>query len=459
MRSKNAGIKLFLSASLSLFAASAFCADYEAGMYDSYMATSNSSFYNSSYIAFTAGWSSTNDFIDTPELSLKSGSSQTAEQSIYDISGATFSNLKYLSVSVGAAVTISDSVVEIGSFVDVGDVKNGYASSLLFKNCDTVITANETNRVDGGASMLVEGGTFKMLEGDSDMQTFVIGQGSSLTFKDAEVDVSGVELATRTDNSYSGVSATINIENCTFTSGYIDTYSYELKGALSTLNITKGSKATLALAKTHLAYDWGTGQYYETVQYMRGGIVNVSGEGTVLNLTSDMIQADDLDDQVYTSKLNVLDGASASVDGDVNISAVKLDGGSLSADNIEVGSGRTLEVLGNSVLTADTLIVMDGSQVVFGDGITLDIETLDVMIEDLKSGMNYDIRAIFGERFGDILLAVGDNVFMSDFEGNTYLAEVSGSILTAGAAVPEPAACAAIFGALTLAFAAYRRRS
>ena len=294
---------------------------------------------------------------------------------------------------------------------------------------------------------------------DSDMQTFVIGQGSSLTFKDAEVDVSGVELATRTDDSYLGVSATINIENCTFTSGYIDTYSYELKGALSMLNIAKGSKATLALAKTHLAYDWGTGQYYETVQYMRGGIVNVSGEGTVLNLTSDMIQADDLDDQVYTSKLNVLDGASASVDGDVNISAVKLDGGSLSADNIEVGSGRTLEVLGNSVLTADTLIVMDGSQVVFGDGISLDIETLDVMIEDLKSGMNYDIRAIFGERFGDILLAVGDNVFMSDFEGNTYLAEVSGSILTAGAAVPEPAACAAIFGVLTLAFAAYRRRS
>ena len=88
----------------------------------------------------------------------------------------------------------------------------------------------------------------------------------------------------------------------------------------------------------------------------------------------------------------------------------------------------------------------------------LNFEKLEILIADLESGMNCDLVNIFGERFGDVLAAVGDNVYMSDYEGNSFYAEISGSIITAGAAIPEPATCAAIFGVLAWAFAAYRKR-
>ena len=323
----------------ALFALSAFCADYENTIFDYYIETSDKSFYNPESITFRAGWTSTNDTIETPTLTLNNDTSQTADQKFYNITGISFSGVEDFYVEGGASVSINDATLNIGSRVRVQGVHSygGYASQLFLKNCETRISATSRNSVGEGASMIVEGGTFTVLNGASSVQTFAVSQGSSLTFRDANVDFSGVELATRTNNGYATISATINVENSTFTAGYVDLYGYVSAMALPVLNITKGSKVTMSLEKTYSAYDWSTGEFYDAVQYMRGGTINVSGTGSVLNLTSSLIQADTIDLQVYTSSINVSDGAKADIAGIINLSAVEVNGGSIEADSIVVG--------------------------------------------------------------------------------------------------------------------------
>ena len=78
--------------------------------------------------------------------------------------------------------------------------------------------------------MTVDGGNFTVVDNASYKQ-FAVTQGSSLTFKNAYVDLSCAELSTLTDSTYSNRFASINIENSSFKSGYVDLYGYESSGA------------------------------------------------------------------------------------------------------------------------------------------------------------------------------------------------------------------------------------
>ena len=358
------------------------------------------------------------------------------------------------------SATISNSKLNIENKLTVSDVHffNNFASQLVLKNCETNIANLDGSKTGGGASMIVEGGVFNVGKGSSTSEFFSVWQGSSLTFRDANVDFSGAELSTKTDSSYSNSSATINVENSTFVSGYIDLYGYDSSGALPAVNITKGSHATIVLEQTYDAYDWDTGEWYKAVRYMRGGTITVSGENTVLIVKSSVIQGVSVDDQVYTSSLVISDDASAYVEGVIDVSRLDVENGNLVSEGIIVRDDRTLNIAGNSTITADYLSVFENARVTLSQDSILNFEKLEILIADLESGMNCDLVNIFGERFGDVLAAVGDNVYMSDYEGNSFYAEISGSIITAGAAIPEPATCAAIFGVLAWAFAAYRKR-
>lgn len=109
----------------------------------------------------------------------------------------------------------------------------------------------------------------------------------------------------------------------------------------------------------------------------------------------------------------------------------------------------------------ETLSVQAGTSVALADG-TL-VERLNIVFDsDFVEGdrISYDLGEIFGDSLtvvasaieteGDFTVtnASGDEFFAQYIDGNTII----------GSMVPEPSTYAAIFGALALAFAAYRRR-
>ena len=128
-----------------------------------------------------------------------------------------------------------------------------------------------------------------------------------------------------------------------------------------------------------------------------------------------------------TNKLSLLDGASVSVD-------------SLDASNLIVSRGTKVEVS-----SADALA----------------IENLNIILEDLSP---LEFSEIFKTADGETIVFSDEitNISVSNSNGDLYENVVfsydpEGNV-TGIAAVPEPAACAAILGALALALATYRKR-
>ncbi len=432
--------------------ASLFCADYESSLYRDYIQSSGKSFYNSNDISFRGGWDSSNDSIDAPTLYIDNDSSKTAEQKKYNIESASFSNLQSLYVQSGANAVISNSSLNIGNKLSVNSVHyyGKFASSLTLKNCNTTLNANNLSEVRDGANMTVEGGSFTVLEGGSYKQSFTVSQGSYLTFKNTQVDFSGATLSTRTNSSYSETSAVINIDNSVFTTGYVDMYGYVSSGALPVLNITNGSNVTMSLANTYSAYDWSTGEFYEETQYMRGGTVNVSGDGSVLNLNSALIEEEtNPDGQVYTSAVNISDGGKVVVAGDVKLTTVELfENSILEADNVE----------------AENLLITEGANLMLGEGGSVNFSRLDIVLTSLtlQGGESIDLESILGDDTSVVLSALQeDEVFnLQDSDGNIFECAISSDGLAhVGAQVPEPASYAILFGVFSILYVLKRRKN
>lgn len=226
----------------------------------------------------------------------------------------------------------------------------------------------------------------------------------------------------------------------------MDLYTYDSNQKTTVFNIESGSTANV---ETFSMYGMNN----------RGGTINVNG-GT-LNVSDGFVQADDSGSQVFTTKLNVTNGGKVDLAGSLDIASATVDGGTLIADSIIVGDGRSLSVAGNSVIDADLLSVFDTATVSLGESAELNISQLEVVLSSasVQTGTEFDLADIFGEDSSIVLAAVDNNLLMSDMDGNKYTATVGeGSIVVIGPAVPEPSTYAAIFGAIALAFAAYRRR-
>mgnify|MGYP001039668899 CR=1 FL=1 len=134
----------------------------------------------------------------------------------------------------------------------------------------------------------------------------------------------------------------------------------------------------------------------------------------------------------------------------------------------EVTNGKTLTVASDGLIQIDTDLsgstifnVNSNSGLVFEDGSTLTVNIVD----DIMTSDAYTFAVI---SFEDDSCIAGLNNFVKDetlfltvngekFNGAWNYA-VKGNDLSISINVPEPATYAAIFGALALAFAAYRRR-
>lgn len=393
--------------------------------------TSTGALFDVGYAMYVnSSWNSTNDTVNTARGFYLQGGTQTIDNLTLIESGGEDGQTTFTG---GATVNISNSTLNMQGRLYVQGGAN-----VTIKDSQTTLESHELSQISGG-NLTVQGGKFTVVNSyQYSPRSFTVG-GGSFVIDGAEVDTRGVVLTTRT--SPSSRDAVITLKNgATLTAGTLDLYTYDGLQNTAVLNIESGSVANVETIGTY-----GRG--------MTGGTINVNN--ATLNIADNLIQAENNGSQVYTTNLNVTNGGSVSVEGTIDVSSAVIENATVTANEIVVEDGRTLSVVGTSDVTADLLSVYDGSSVSFSEDSTLNIDALEVVLSDLQLGSTYDLADIFGDDTSVVLAAVENTVTMGDFSGNSFVAEVSGTTITA---VPEPSTYATIFGALALAFAAYRRR-
>ena len=430
----------------------AFVMNANAINYDNPVESSDKTYTDASNIHFNKGWNSSNDTVDTPALYFQYGT--------YLVDSLTFSQPTTFYNWRKSTSEISNSTLSLKEHLYVRDT-----SSLLLKDCNTKLNSSKMSQIGDASSMVVEGGSFTVSASNPDnLQGFSVEAGSSLTFKNTQVDFTGGKLQTSTASTfYKDYSAKITVDNSTLKTGYIDLYGYESAGKLPEFNVINGSNVTASFTHTYYGivdYDSEKGEfiYAEKTTYVRGGTINVSGENTVLNIVGDLKQQNDNGSQVYTTKINLNEGAKLDVDGALDTSSVNVKDASLIAKEIIVGEGRTFDIAGNSSIESELLTVFETSSVSIEDSVNLTLDSLNIVLSELAEGTEFDLSSIFGDNTSVVLSAVNNNIIMSDADGNMYDVVLDGNKITAGNVIPEPSTYAAILGALALAFAAYRRR-
>ena len=166
------------------------------------------------------------------------------------------------------------------------------------------------------------------------------------------------------------------------------------------------------------------------------------------------------------STLEITDAPSYGFNGGANF---HLEGGSsltanssiASGSDIFVGSGCSFNIDGE-LETTKTITVASDAKI---DASSISFEKLQISFsKDLSSGSDESLNLadIFGESEDIVAAALesGKEFTVIDANGNEYEAKFdeTGGSVHIGGQIPEPSTYAAIFGALTLAFAAYRRR-
>lgn len=326
----------------------------------------------------------------------------------------------------------------MGHDVAAKGVNGLFGANVTIKDSQTKLESYELSQVSGG-NLTIQGGKFTIINSyEYSPKPFTVG-GGSFVIDGAEVDARGVVLSTRT--SPSTADAVITLKNgAVLTAGTMDLYTYDGLSNTAVFNIESGSVANVATLSP----------YGE----VRGGTINVNN-GT-LNLSAGIVQSEPNGSQIYTTKLNVTNGGKIDLNGTLDVASVVADDGTIIANSIVVGDGRTLSVTGSSVIDTELLSVYDGSTVSLDSNTILNIGSLEVILSDLEEGTTYNLSDIFDDDTSIVLSAVENNITMSDMQGHSFGAIVSGNGQIT--AVPEPATYAAIFGVFALAFAAYRRR-
>ncbi len=439
--------------------------------YNEYMNTSNDTFTSASSITFKEGWTSNYDTVNAEGSMYFFATDNYDNTRIYNVSNAN--------ISLGERIQTSNKVSAVisNSSLNLSDVYLTDGSNLKIKDSTTTFSCLNDGDIRNGSIFTIEGGSVTAIRNDRETSGFSIYQGSSFTVKNANVDFSGFELRTRTDSSYSDVSASITIDNSTFTTGFVDIYGYAEAGASPKLNIVNNSNVTLSLhtIETNETFDLPSFSFVTKTESfnIRGGIITVSGDST-LNLTGDMVEqgrkdynleqpdqsdnpfadlgggiSGDLDlsganQQDYTTYISIEDGSKIVVNGDTSVTNLKIEG-----------------YLKTNTLDTDNLIVSEDATIILTEGETANFENLTLVIEnEVNVGDTVDISAVLSDGLSVVLASLEENDIITILSGEeSFSAKISqdGYAIVSGV-IPEPSCYAFVFSISALIFLCFSRR-
>ena len=200
---------------------------------------------------------------------------------------------------------------------------------------------------------------------------------------------------------------------------------------------------------------------------MNGGSLTLSGTSTPYThkISGEM----NLNNVVFTANDEVLidGGRFGNDDVTLNIADVVFSGNTVfNGTSLIVEDTNKLSLIDGTKVKVDSLNVSNlsvsrSAQIEVSSASELSIKNLNIIIDDLAP---LEFSEIFKTSDGDTIVfsAESTTISVSDSSGNLYddvvfSYDINGNLIGI-TSVPEPATYAAIFGALALAFAAYRRR-
>ena len=200
---------------------------------------------------------------------------------------------------------------------------------------------------------------------------------------------------------------------------------------------------------------------------MNGGSLTLSGTSTPYThkISGEM----NLNNVVFTANDEVLiDGGRFGNDAvTLNIADVVFSGNTVfNGTSLIVEDTNKLSLIDGTKVKVDSLNVSNlsvsrSAQIEVSSASELSIKNLNIIIDDLAP---LEFSEILKTSDGDTIVfsAESTTISVSDSSGNLYddvvfSYDINGNLIGI-TSVPEPATYAAIFGALALAFAAYRRR-
>lgn len=269
----------------------------------------------------------------------------------------------------------------------------------------------------------------------------MIYENNSITFR-GENTVYGGTVSVRKNSALYAEDTTFNINQITFMDDGSNSVLKNCTFNVKEFTIMTEDSGSLVLDNTKITTsDWFGGTQ------PHDGLFNITlKNGSTLNIT-------DAPSYGFNS------GANFHLEGGSSLTA---NSSIASGSDIFVGSGCSFNIDGE-LETTKTITVASDAKI---DASSISFEKLQIsFLEDFSSGsdVNLNLADIFGENAGVVAAALesGKEFTVIDANGNEYEAEfdeTGGSVIHIGGQIPEPSTYAAIFGALALAFAAYRRR-
>ena len=272
----------------------------------------------------------------------------------------------------------------------------------------------------------------------------MIYENNSITFR-GENTVNGGTVSVRENSALYAEDTTFNINEITFMDDGSKSVLKNCTLNVKEFTIRAEDSGSLVLDNTKImAGDWsghpgGAGLY--------DGLFNITlKNGSMLDITN-------------APSYGFNAGANFHLEGGSSLTA---NSSIASGSNIFVGSGCSFNINGELETTKTITVASDATI----DASSISFEKLQVSFsKDLFEGsdVNLNLADIFGENASIVASALesGKEFTVIDANGNEYEAEfdeTGGSVIHIGGQIPEPSTYAAIFGALALAFAAYRRR-
>ena len=272
----------------------------------------------------------------------------------------------------------------------------------------------------------------------------MIYDNNSITFR-GENNVFGDTVSVRKNSALHAEDTTFNINKITFMDDGSNSVLKNCTFNVKEFTIMTEDSGSLVLDNTKITTsDWFGGTQ------LRDGLFNITlKNGSTLNIT-------DAPSYGFNAGANFhLEGGS-SLTANSNIA---------SGSNIFVGSGCSFNIDGELETTKTITVASDAT---IGAS-SISFEKLIVnFAEDFVEGefASVDLNSIFGSSTTVVLAALNDGKVFSvsdshsewNLDSVTYGSDGNVSFVVVSQVVPEPATYAAIFGALALAFAAYRRR-